>query len=427
MSIKNISPITRVKGELTFGGDKSVSHRAVIFASMAEGGSVIKNISTSEDVKSTIKCLKSIGAKIDQKDGAIVIKGVGFKGFSKSEEVLDAGNSGTTARLLAGLLAAQDFETVITGDESLQKRPMDRVTAPLKKIGAKATLDKKHLPMTIKKSKLKAGEITLEVASAQVKSALILAGLHIEDGELTIIDPFETRNHTEEMLGIKRVDHPSGKSITVSSKFYPEAGEYLIPGDISSAMFFIVLTLIAGDSLRIKNLLLSPERIKALEILQRMGATIIFDREETGKCGKSGDIFVKRSDLINVEIFPEEIPLIIDEIPALTIAGLFAEGGFMIRNAAELRVKETDRITAIVKNLGFCGAEVVEYEDGFLLYGKDVDDFALFESFGDHRIAMAFSILATLLNKGGKVNQAECVNISNPNFYEQLEQISKKD
>ncbi len=427
MSIKTINPIQRIKGELRFGGDKSVSHRAVIFAAMAEGESVIRNLSLSADVESSIRCLEALGAKFEKKDDELFVTGAGPKGFKKSKSVLDAGNSGTTARLLAGLLAAQNFQTTLTGDESLQKRPMDRVAEPLGKLGAKITLtDEKFLPMTVKKGKLKAGEITLEVASAQVKSALILAGLHLEEGELKIIDKFETRNHTEEMLGIERVDGANGKEMTVSNAHYPKAGEFVIPGDISSAMFFIVLALIAGDSLRIKNLLLSPERIAALDILKRMGAHIEIDRDETGNCGRWGDIFVKRSDLINIEIFPEEIPLIIDEIPALAVAGLFAEGGFMIRDAKELRVKETDRITAIVKNMEFCGAEVAEFEDGFLIHGKDVEDFALFESYGDHRIAMAFSVLATLLNKGGKVNGFECVSVSNPLFYEQLESIIVK-
>lgn len=427
MILKTIKQIQRVKGELTFSGDKSVSHRAVIFAAMAEGESVIKNISHSADVESSINCLKELGAGFEKRGDDLVVTGVGFKGFKKPEKDLDAGNSGTTARLLAGLLSAQDFESTLTGDDSLRSRPMERVANPLKKIGAKIELTGNTLPMKISKGKFKSAEITLEVASAQVKSALILAGLHLGRGKLTLIDPFETRNHTEEMLGIPREAHPSGKVMTVSKAYYPKPGEFTVPGDVSSAMFFIVLTLIAGDTLRIKNLLLSPERTMAIEILKRMGGQIIVDREETGNCGKSGDIFVKRSDLINIEIDPEEIPLIIDEIPALTIAGLFAEGGFQIKNAKELRVKETDRISAIVKNLQFCGAGVAEYDDGFLLYGKDLDDFALFESYGDHRIAMAFSILAALLNQGGKVNESECVAVSNPAFYDQLDSISKKD
>ena len=427
MSLTTLKQIKRVKGELLFNGDKSVSHRAVIFAAMAEGESVIKNISLSDDVQSSINCLAAMGARFEQRGGDLVVTGVGFKGFKKPETVLDAGNSGTTARLFAGLLSAQDFEVTLTGDDSLKQRPMERVVTPLKKIGAKIELNGNLLPMTISKGKFKSAEITLEVASAQVKSALILAGLHLGRGKLTLIDPFETRNHTEEMLGIPREVHPSGKVMTISRAYYPKSGEFTVPGDVSSAMFFIVLTLIAGDTLRIKNLLLSPERIMAIEILKRMGGQIIIDREETGNCGKWGDIFVKRSDLINIEIEPELIPLIIDEIPALTIAGLFAEGGFQIKNAAELRVKETDRISAIVKNLQFCGAEVAEYEDGFLLYGKDLDDFAVFESYGDHRIAMAFSVLASLLNKGGKVNQSECVAVSNPAFYDQLASISMKD
>ncbi len=427
MSIKTIKPVSRVKGELRFKGDKSVSHRAVIFAAMAEGESVIRNLSMSDDVKSSINCMRALGAGFEWEGADLKVKGVGFKGFKQPEVMLDAGNSGTTARLLTGLLAAQDIESSLTGDDSLKKRPMERVAEPLSRLGADITMtDGKFLPLTIKKGKITPGEITLEVASAQVKSALILAGLHIEEGELKIIDPFETRNHTEEMLGIERVEGASGKVLTVSKANYPIAGEFDIPGDISSAMFFIVLALVAGDSLRIKNLLLSPERIAVFQILERMGAKIEYDRVETGNCGKWGDIFVKRSDLINTEIFPEEIPLIIDEIPALAVAGLFAEGGFMIRDAKELRVKETDRIAAIVKNMEFCGAEVAEFEDGFLIHGKDVEDFAMFESYGDHRIAMAFSVLATLLNKGGKVNDFECVSVSNPGFFEQLESITVK-
>jgi len=432
LSTKAIKFIEKINGELQFMGDKSVSHRALIFTAMAEGASKIFNLSLSDDVRSTMNCLSALGAgfKVEKEKTTtrvITVKGVGYKGFTAPETILNAGNSGTTARLLAGLLAVQDFESEITGDESLQRRPMDRISIPLNSLGSKIKLNEnKYLPIKIKPGKITPQEITLSVASAQVKSALILAGLHTEDGALEIIDPYETRNHTEEMLGILRV--PVGlspaKKMVVSKKNYPKAGVYTVPGDISSAMFFIVLALIAGEKLTVKNLLLSSERIAALEILKRMEGNIEIIREETGNCGRLGDIVVHKSDLINTEILPEEIPLIIDEIPALSIAGLFAEGGFLIRNAKELRLKETDRISAIVKNLKACGVDVEEYEDGFLIYGKELKEKGKFESFGDHRIAMAFSVLAALLNEGGLINDYECVSVSNPDFYKQLDSIT---
>lgn len=413
--------VNKLKGILNLPGDKSISHRSVIFAAMANGKSLIKNISDGEDVKSTINCFKLLGCNIYNSNSDLVIEGLGYKGFSNKDVTLDAGNSGTTSRLLTGLLCVQNFCTTIIGDESLSKRPMNRVVDPLISFGAKIETNNGKLPLKIYPSNdIKNFEYNLTVPSAQVKSALILAALHFEKQSI-INEPFTTRNHTEQMLGLKVVQNDNLKTIYVSKSNYPVASEYVVPSDISTAAFFIVFGLLAKDSeIIIKNVLLNKTRAGIITILKQMGGKIDIINEYNSNNEIYGDILIKSSKLHNIEIEEDIIPNIIDEIPILSLAGLFADGDFVIKNASELRVKETDRIKALVENYKKLGVITEEFDDGFGLYGNFNDVYMEFESFGDHRIAMTFGILSMLLKNGGKVNNFDCVNISNPNFINQV-------
>ncbi|QQS38144.1 MAG: 3-phosphoshikimate 1-carboxyvinyltransferase [Ignavibacteriales bacterium] len=418
-----IKPFSR---ELELPGDKSISHRAAIFSAMAKGKSVIKNISNGEDVNSTIECLNKIGTEFSVKGNEVIVDGCGYKGFKKPFVTLYAGNSGTTARLLVGLLSVQNFYSEITGDESLLKRPMDRVIHPLKEMNAKLSLSGNALPIKISPAdNINSIDYKMPVASAQVKTSVILSGLHSDD-ESKIIEPVETRDHTERMLGLTCKNSNIGKEIFFSRKDYPVHKEFYCPSDFSTASFFIVLTLLNENSeLRIKNVTLNPTRTGLLNILLLMGADIKFENENIFSGEPFGDIIVKSSELKNVEVPENIIPNIIDEVPILSVAAVFAKGDFNIRGAGELRLKESDRIKSIVHNLSLLGLDIEEYEDGFSVSGTIKKTNGIFNSFGDHRIAMAFSILSLLLNSEPNVNNFECVNISNPDFIAQLSQLQR--
>lgn len=423
--IKNFSKVKSVKGELNLTGDKSISHRAIIFSAMASGKSSIANLSQGHDVISTLVLMHNLGAGVLTKNRSVVINGVGYKGFETPSSELFCGNSGTTARLVSGLLAVQKFSSELVGDESLSKRPMKRVIEPLKKMGAKFITNESYtLPFNITPAK-RIMNITYEmpIASAQVKSAILIAGLHLED-ETEVIENERTRNHTELMLGLP-VKTENEKIVSSSSlKYYPTANEYFVPGDISTSAFHIVLTLLTPDSeLKINSVSLNPTRTGFIEVLRLMGADIKYEDIKYSSNEPYGNVIVKSSVLKNIIISSEIIPNIIDEIPILTIAGIFAEGDFEIRNAKELRVKESDRIKSLCYNLNLLGLEVEEFDDGFIVSGRIRKSFLTFESFKDHRIAMAFAILSMLSENGGEVNDFECVNISNPKFEEQINSI----
>lgn len=423
---KKFKKINTVNGEVSLTGDKSISHRAVIFSAMASGKSLIKNISQGEDVKSTMKIMQQLGARLSYENELIIVEGCGFKGFSKTFSNFDCGNSGTSARLIAGLLAAQSFNSTLTGDESLSKRPMKRVIEPLMKMGVEFQSNESFtLPFTISpNSQIQPIIYEMPVASAQVKSSILIAGLHCVE-VTTVIENERTRDHTEKMLGLP-VRFENGKIISSSSrKYYPEAKEYFIPGDISTSAFHIILTLLTPNSeLIIKDVSLNPTRTGFIEILKQMGANISFENVKVSSNEEYGNLIVKSSSLKNIKIDSQIIPNIIDEIPILTIAGIFAEGDFVIENAGELRVKESDRIKSICYNLKLLELDVEVSEDGFSVTGFIKKSKPVFESFGDHRIAMAFAILSMLLDNGGEVNGFECVNISNPKFEEQIRSIT---
>ncbi len=412
--------------KLELPGDKSISHRAAIFSAMADGRSVIKNISSGDDVKSTLESLKKIGTKFFVNENEVTVDGCGFQGFRKNTESLYAGNSGTTARLLTGLLSAQKFDSEISGDESLSKRPMDRVVIALMEMNAKLSLNGNSLPIKIFPSeKINAINYKMPVASAQVKSAIILSGLHSED-ESKIIEPVETRDHTERMLGLKQLKTDSGKEIFFSKNDYPVAKEYYCPSDFSTAAFFIVLTLLNKKSgLKIQNVSLNPTRTALINILSLMKADIKIENKKNSSNEPSGDIIIKSSELKNVTIPESIVPNLIDEIPVLSAASIFFSREFIIRGAKELRHKESDRIKSLIHNYKLLGLDTEEYEDGFSVFGSIKKTNVTFNSFNDHRIAMAFSVLSLLLNSEPKVNNFECVNISNPDFIAQLSQIQR--
>jgi len=425
--IKRFEKINRVNGELSLAGDKSISHRAIIFSAMASGKSIITNLSQAQDVISTLVIMHKLGASILTKDRKIIIGGMGYKGFKVPASNLDCGNSGTSARLIAGLLAAQDFNSTLIGDESLSKRPMKRVVDPLMKMGTEFQSNEKlTLPVTIiPKSNINCIDYEMPVASAQVKSSILIAGLHCDE-VTTVIEKEQTRDHTEKMLGLP-VKVTEGKIISsTSKKYYPEAKEYFVPGDISTSAFHIILTLLTPNSeLIIKNVSLNTTRTGFIDVLKKMGANISLEDIKTSSNEDYGNIIIKSSSLKNIRIDSQVIPNIIDEIPILTIAGIFAEGEFVIENAKELRVKESDRIKSICTNLMHLGLNVEELENGFIVSGAIKNSKPVFESYGDHRISMAFAILSMLLDNGGEVNGFECVAISNPKFEEQINSIIK--
>ena len=423
--VQEFEKISRIQGELVLPGDKSISHRALIFSAMAKGESRILNLSNSEDVRSTKECFEALGIEFNGDNKELIIEGKGLGNFAMPVKPLYSGNSGTTARLMSGLLVAQNFKSIITGDSSLSQRPMKRVITPLTAMGGKITCsDNDTLPITINPGgKLKAIKYELPVSSAQIKSAVLIAGLHIDD-TTSVIEKVQSRDHTEKMLGLKVEKNEEGIISYSSKKNYPEPKEYFIPSDISTAAFFIVLTLLSeNSSLTLKNISLNETRTGYINVLKKMGGYIKIDNKQEKAGEEFGDIFVKSSKLNNVKIPEEIIPNMIDEIPVLAIAGIFADGKFEISNASELRKKETDRIKAICENLKLLDLIVDEYESGFSISGKPKNIKAEFQSYDDHRIAMAFGILSMLLDRGGKVNGFRSVKISNPQFLQQLKKM----
>jgi 3-phosphoshikimate 1-carboxyvinyltransferase len=392
---------------------------------MADGESRICNLSNSEDVKSTQECFEALGVKILIENDDFIVTGKGFNNFDAPIKPLNAGNSGTTARLLTGLLVTQKFQSLITGDFSLSKRPMKRIVEPLTGMGARINASENEtLPLTIKPAKeLKTANYELPIASAQVKSTILIAGLHLDE-ETSVIEKFQSRNHTEKMLGLKVEKTKNGLVSYSSKKNYPEAKEYVVPADISTAAYFIVLALFSqNSSLTLKNVSLNETRSGYIKVLKDMGAYIKIDNKQEQAGEEYGDIFVKSSALKNIKISEDIIPNIIDEIPILAIAGIFSEGDFEINNISELRSKESDRIKTICENLKLIGLNVYETDDGFKISGELKNKKVEFESYDDHRIAMTFAVLSMLLENGSKVNGFDCVKISNPGFLRQLRKV----
>lgn len=427
-----VTSISSLQAEFSVPGDKSISHRAAILGALAHGTSAIRNFLPSEDCLHTLNAMAALGARHEVLETMagfgptqLVIHGRSMH-LSPPPAPIDCGNSGTGMRLLAGVLAAQPFASELFGDASLSSRPMSRITGPLGEMGAMIeTLGRKPgcAPLRIHGTCLRPLTYQMPVASAQVKSAVLLAGLFTA-GETTVVQPAETRDHTERMFTSFGIEcRRRGMAVSVSGGQDPQACDFTVPGDISSAAFWLVAAAaLPGANLRIKDVGLNPTRTAILSVLSRMGACLTESLLATA--GEPiGHIEVQGTRLSGTEIRPEEIPNLIDEIPVIAVAAALAHGSTTIRNAAELRVKETDRITTVVNNLRAMGGNVVEHDDGMTIHGGQALHGAVLESYGDHRIAMAFAIAGLFASGETTIRDTACVNTSYPGFRHHLQAV----
>lgn len=414
----------QLKGTLTIPGDKSISHRSIMLGAIAEGKTRITGFLRAEDCLSTIQVMRQLGATIHDDGEKIVVEGKGMNGLTAPSELLDVGNSGTTIRLLAGLLAGQPFKSVLAGDQYLNKRPMQRVITPLSQMGAKLHGHEgtELPPLTIEPvDHLQAIRYEMPVASAQVKSAIILAGLQAE-GETVVIEKERSRNHTEEMLQQfgGQID-VNGKEIRLKGGQTLKGQTIEVPGDISSAAFFLVAGLIVPNSdLLLKNVGINETRSGIIDVIKDMGGNITISMRPNGI---SADIRVQTSQLKATTINGEMIPRLIDEIPIIALLATQAEGDTVIEDAEELKVKETDRIHAVASQLNKMNAHVNETEDGMIIHGGSSLQGAEVDSFGDHRIGMMLQVAALLTQSEVHMKDADCVNISYPTFFDEIARL----
>lgn len=429
--MKKITRITGLKGTLTVPGDKSISHRAIMFGSLAEGTTTIHGFLKGADCLSTIDCFRKMGISIEEKEDTIYVHGKGLHGLHKPEETLDVGNSGTTTRLISGILAGQNFDTVLSGDASLNSRPMGRIMKPLSMMGADITSihDTGCAPLSIKGRSLNAIHYDSPVASAQVKSCVLLAGLYA-NGKTSVTEPALSRDHTERMLrsfGANIVSDKNTSTITPPETLHGQHIE--VPGDISSAAFFIVAALITPNSeIIINNVGINDTRAGILKVCQDMGAniTLLHAREEGGE--PVADLLVKTSSLRGTIVEGDIIPALIDELPVIALMACFAKGQTIIKDAHELRVKESDRIAIMTENLGAMGADIIDTDDGFIINGRSDNTIPILHGASincsmDHRIAMTFAVAG--LNADGEtiITDSDCVDVSYPGFFAQLETL----
>lgn len=419
-----IHPCGPLRGVITVPGDKSISHRAVMLGALANGTTHITGFLMGEDCLSTIDCFRKMGVEIEITENEVIVEGVGLHGLCTPEEELYTGNSGTTTRLLCGILAGQSFASVISGDASIQKRPMGRVIKPLREMGAsiEGRADN-YCPLHIYPSELCGIEYRLPVASAQLKSAILLAGLYAE-GQTVVIEPAPSRDHTERMFRALGVEiETEGSVITLDPPEDLHAVDIAVPADISSAAFFLVAgAIVPGSELTIKNVGVNPTRTGILDVLRDMGADITesnFRDDAEPVC----DLTVKYSELHGVEIGGSIIPRLIDELPVIAVAAAFAEGETVIRDAQELKVKESNRIAAMVAELSKTGVDVEETDDGMVIRGGRQPRGAAFETYKDHRITMSLAVLALAAKGSSRIVDPEVVAISYPDFFDTLEQL----
>lgn len=421
-----IQPASHLKGTLSIPGDKSISHRSIMFGSIAKGTTKIHNFLMGDDCLSTIECFRKLGIDIEMHNDHILVHGKGLHGLEPAAEILDCGNSGTTTRLISGILAGQPFTSTLTGDASIQKRPMKRIIEPLRQMHAAIEgKDDNFCPLTISPSTLEGICYTSPVASAQVKSCVLLAGLYANT-PTTVCEPALSRDHTERMLSacgaiIERKD----KCVTIYPNPELEAMEVVVPGDISSAAFFMVAGLIVPNSkLILQNVGINPTRRGILDALLAMGGRITcFNEREL--CGEPVcDMIIESSDLHGITIEGDIIPTMIDEIPAFAVAALFAHGTTIIKDAKELRVKESNRIDTMCHELGKMGAVIRPLEDGMIIEGNATLHGAILESYDDHRIAMSLAVAALKATTPSQILNSECIRISYPHFFEHLKAVS---
>jgi 3-phosphoshikimate 1-carboxyvinyltransferase len=433
---RTIHPAKTLSGGVEPPGDKSISHRYAMIAALAEGASELRHFAAAADCHSTLDCMKSLGAEIKINRDTVHITGHGLRGLKGARRALDAGNSGTTMRLLAGILAGQEFTTQLTGDASLQKRPMKRVVGPLRQMGADIRAREDNFaPLEIRGGRLHAIDFKMPMASAQVKSSVLLAGLFAE-GETIVTEPARTRDHTE--LALEEFGVPiekTGKTIRLAGLATGKGGAKLqarsleVPGDLSSAVFFIAAASLFPDAnLLIHNVGLNPTRTAVLDVFASMGASLQMLSVRSAHGEIVGDLAVKGASLRGGIIEGEQIPLVIDELPMLAALGPYTEQGIEIRDAAELRVKESDRIAALAENLRRMGATVEERPDGLRVEGRTAGKLrgAEIDPHGDHRIAMAFAVAALAATGATVIRNADCAGVSYPSFFDDLERVAER-
>jgi 3-phosphoshikimate 1-carboxyvinyltransferase len=423
---ESISPVQRVSGAICLPGDKSISHRYAMLAAIAEGETKIHNYSTGADCHSTLGCVRGLGISVEEQGSVVAIRGRGLEGLQAPASDLDAGNSGSTIRMLSGILAAQPFSSRLVGDESLSRRPMGRIMRPLGEMGAAITARADQFPpLEIRGAKLHSIDYTLPVPSAQVKTCVLLAGLYAE-GSTIVREPIRSRDHTEIAL------REFGAEIRVERRVITLAGrpkltgrEMFVPADLSSAAFFIVAALLVpGSNLVLRGVGLNPTRSTLLDVLESMGAAITILNVEQQNGELVGEIQVNSSRLRGGVIEKETTAALIDEIPVLAVLGAASDEGLIVRDAGELRIKETDRISTIAENLGRMGVQAEEQPDGIRIPGKQRFRAAALDSFGDHRIAMAFSVAALVADGPCEIQGAEAASVSFPEFFQILGQVT---
>ena len=419
-----IQKIKKAVGQIKVPGDKSISHRAVMLGSLANGVTEISGFLKGADCLSTIDCFRKMGIDIDINGENVTVHGNGLRGLLKPDEMLYTGNSGTTTRLLCGILAGQNFDTSITGDASIQKRPMGRVVQPLSMMGAK--IENEYCPLYITGTKVHGIDYKMPVASAQVKTAIILAGLYA-DGETVIHEIEKSRDHTELMLSAMGADLTvDNLDITVKPTNDLTAVNVDVPGDISSAAFFLVLGAIMPNSqITVTNVGINPTRTGIIDVLKDMGADITLENVHTSAGETVADITVRSSSLKGTTVGGDIIPRLIDELPIIAVAAVFADGQTVIKDAQELKVKETNRIRAVVDEFNKCGIDITETDDGMIINGGKSIHGADFKTYGDHRMAMSLTVLAQLADGESTLDDSDCACVSYPTFFDDFYKLGK--
>lgn len=419
-----IQKMKKAVGQIKVPGDKSISHRAVMLGSLANGVTEISGFLKGADCLSTIDCFRKMEIDIDINGENVTVHGNGLRGLKKPDEMLYTGNSGTTTRLLCGILAGQNFDTSITGDASIQKRPMGRVVKPLSMMGAK--IENEYCPLYITGTKLHGIDYKMPVASAQVKTAIILAGLYA-DGETVIHEIEKSRDHTELMLSAMGADLTvDNLDITVKPTNDLTAVNVDVPGDISSAAFFLVLGAIMPNSqITVTNVGINPTRTGIIDVLKDMGADITLENVHTSAGETVANITVRSSSLKGTTVGGDIIPRLIDELPIIAVAAVFADGQTVIKDAQELKVKETNRIRAVVDEFNKCGIDITETDDGMIINGGKSIHGADFKTYGDHRMAMSLTVLAQLADSESTLDDSDCACVSYPTFFDDFYKLGE--
>ncbi len=418
--------ITSLQGDILVPGDKSISHRSVMFGAVAEGKTTVTGFLMGEDCLSTVSCFRQLGVEIEENADQIVIHGKGWDGLKEPKEVLNVGNSGTTIRLMMGILAGRDFHATLIGDDSIGKRPMTRVTKPLSQMGARidGRQSGEYTPLSIRGGGISSIEYQAPVASAQVKSSILLAGLQAE-GKTTVIEPEKSRDHTERMIRqFGGTVEEYGLSVSVNGGQTLKGTHIKVPGDISSAAFFLVAGAIVPDSsITLKNVGLNPTRTGIIDVMKEMGADLTIEEIDGEQMEPVGNIHIKTSHLKGTTIGGDLIPRLIDELPIIALLATQAEGETIIRDAHELKVKETNRIDTVVNELSKLGADITATDDGMIIRGRNNLNGGIVSSHGDHRIGMMLAIAALICNDEVSLEQKEAISVSYPQFFADLEKL----